>query len=448
MQAAGVPRQTNRADRRGWRPPLATLALALSLCAAYALQARVYPAPNSLESLAAGATTGWLVQAGEWFRLATASFAHISLGHFAINTFGITWMSWQGERRFGSTRVVLLALSGALGGALVASALSDSIMLGSSTIGFGLGTGVLVLFIDKRPGSWVGLAVGLVVVLLVHAFAPWRGQISFSGHFGAAVAGAATATLIHPTYGRVGARAQQRIATAVVLAFLALLAWGGVALARWDERAMFAGARALYMRASPPPGLVADLALEAYHSPLATQAQQLEARIALRRVLRGPSRAAYPFAVDGHLREHDGDVGGALRAFHEAFARDPQVQSAHAVARLQDRAGTVLPRTAAVALEPDSAGESQLVVASALGRGCLWHLLGRQGGTTRAVVHLVLGGARRGSVALAVPGKETPGELTWYVGLERCGGIAPEARAVHYWSTGAREGSGRPRLRR
>jgi len=441
MQDARAPRLSTCADGWRWQPPPATLALTLSLCGAYAAQSQLYTSPDWLESLALGATTGWLVQAGEWFRLATASFAHISATHFAINTLGITGASWQGESQFGATRMVLLALSGALGGTLAASLSYNAVVLGSSTILFGLGAGVCVLYIDERPRSWLGLAVGVGLVLLVHAFAPWRGQVTFAGHFGAALAGATTAAFVHPKYSRIREDTQRRIATGGTLAFLALLAWGGVALARWDERALFAGAQYLYARESPAPSLVADIALEAYHSTRATPVDKQDARRTLQRVLRGRSRAAYPHAVEGHLLEHDGDSGAALRSFHEALSRDPQIESAHAVARLQDRVRPPLPPTTAITVARAEDTSWQVIVDPALGRGCVWHLLGRHGGRTRAVVHLALGSASRAPVALAVPERRQIRKFTWYVALEKCGDVPPDTRDAYYWSLGAVKGA-------
>ena len=434
MQEERVPSRARRAERPRWQPPPVTTALALSLCAAYVLQSQVHSAPVSFESLRLGAATGWLVQSGEWFRLATANFVHMSLGHFVVNTLFIAGVGGYAESSFGPTRMGLLALSGALGGTLAASALSDSIVLGSSTLGFGLGFGVLVLRLSGRPGPWLALLLGVGFALLFHVIAPWRNQISFLGHFGASVAGALTAALIHPIYGGVTERVQARIAKAGALVLAALLVWGGIALSRWDERTMFAHARTVYARPSPHPGLVADLALHAYRSPLATPRQRQDARSALRRVLRGRSRAAYPFAVEGYLLEREGDFPGALRAFHEAFARDPQMQSAHAVARLQERGGSPLRSTPAVTLEARAGGQHELVVTPGLGRGCRWHLLAREGRTTVAVVHLALGEANTETIALRVPSRETGRKTTWHVALERCGAVAPQAREVYYWS--------------
>ncbi|MFP5359094.1 MAG: rhomboid family intramembrane serine protease [Actinomycetes bacterium] len=126
----------------------------------------------------------------EWYRWISAGFVHFGLLHLGMNMLVLFQFGTQLEPILGRARFLLLYVASLLGGSLVATLISPSIALhgGASGAIFGLiAAFAVVLFklkLDYRSllttaGLW--LVVGFVVP-----------GISWQGHLGGALAGAAT----------------------------------------------------------------------------------------------------------------------------------------------------------------------------------------------------------------------------------------------------------------
>nr|WP_198344982.1 rhomboid family intramembrane serine protease [Mycobacterium sp. JS623] len=136
------------------------------------------------------------VATGDWYRLVTSAFLHYGIAHLLFNMYALYIMgpsleSWLGRLRFSA----LYAMS-ALGGSVLVYLLSplNAATAGASGAVFGLFGAAFV--IGKRLNLNVQWVVGLIVLNLAFTFViPALGgqQISWQGHIGGLVTGAAVA---------------------------------------------------------------------------------------------------------------------------------------------------------------------------------------------------------------------------------------------------------------
>ena len=159
-----------------------TLAFAILLASAYALQARDDPTLDFITSLRLGATAGWLLMEGEFFRLASASFVQANPLHFFGVTLGILVVTAALERTGGSERALLVAIAGGIGGNIVASLADDRATLGASGFAYGLMGGFAVSCVHRQPRGWIvpvafGAGIGLEFFLT-----PSGDPLSLSAH--------------------------------------------------------------------------------------------------------------------------------------------------------------------------------------------------------------------------------------------------------------------------
>lgn len=429
--------------RQAVRKSPVTIALAVFLSIAFFIQLRTVGFDSDIAVLlGAGATTGWMVQAGEIFRLATASFLHLGVLHFQLNVMGIVLVGLMLEPRWGSLRTLLVVLGGGMAGMLATSSgfSGDIPTVGSSVFAYALLGGANGLIpVSRAPRSWLRPAGVLLLVGSIEIVSNiWifsSANISTEAHLGALAGGLTMAILVHPESGILRGSRLRRAALGAAGAELALLGWGTVALLDWDDRAMFRGAPILYARNNPNADIVASLAWHAQHSPLATDRDLREARAALQRVLATEPQSAYAYRTEAHLLlQHDGRTDVAVERFHEAFARDPIRDTALDLAQLEAESHGSLPGTPAVSARENPDGTWGLRVGRELGRGCEWHLLGLEDGVPRGYVRLVLGEAARKDISLGVAENETLEGVQWHVARERCNAIAAEAREAIYWA--------------
>ena len=132
-------------------------------------------------SLAAyGAASQTALAAGEWFRLLTSVFLHMSGLHLISSSFALAVVGPQVERLYGSARFLLIYLLAGLGGTL-GSLIShqthgrpDELAIGASGATFGL-FGVLAVFgfkyRDELPASFrQSFAVAVLPAIAVNLF--------------------------------------------------------------------------------------------------------------------------------------------------------------------------------------------------------------------------------------------------------------------------------------
>jgi membrane associated rhomboid family serine protease len=134
------------------------------------------------------------VEAGQWERLMTAAFLHAGLLHLATNMLALYIVGVPLERAIGSGRFLTVYLASALGGSLLALALTPPYVLGVGASGavFGLFGALAVL--HRRVGADARSIAVLIGINLVISFAV--PNIAWQAHIGGLVTGAVVALLV------------------------------------------------------------------------------------------------------------------------------------------------------------------------------------------------------------------------------------------------------------
>ncbi len=132
---------------------------------------------------------------GAWWQPLTSVFAHEAIWHVAMNMFALYLLGPHVERVFGRARFLAVYLVAGLTGSLAAFWLSDpqGSVLGASGAIWGLMGAMFV--VARRVGadtSWLVQMIGLNVVITVVGAA----FISWQGHLGGLVGGAAAAAVL------------------------------------------------------------------------------------------------------------------------------------------------------------------------------------------------------------------------------------------------------------
>jgi membrane associated rhomboid family serine protease len=173
------------------------------------------------------------VATGDWYRLVTSAFMHYGIAHLLFNMYalyiiGPSLENWLGRLRF----TTLYALS-ALGGSVLVYLLSplNAATAGASGAVFGLFGATFV--VGKRLNLNVQWVVGLIVLNLAFTFViPALGgqQISWQGHIGGLVTGAAVAAAYAYAPRERRTLVQVSATAAIVAVFALLIVWRTVDL--------------------------------------------------------------------------------------------------------------------------------------------------------------------------------------------------------------------------
>ena len=157
--------------------------------------------------LAFGANTNTTLLGGEYFRLITPIFLHLSGLHLLSNSFALAIVGPQVERLYGSVRFLLIYLLAGLGGMLssvLSHALSgkpNTVAVGASGAIFGL-FGVLAVFSFKYrnelPETFINsFAIAVLPAIAINLFIGFTVPfIENSIHMGGLLAGAGLAFII------------------------------------------------------------------------------------------------------------------------------------------------------------------------------------------------------------------------------------------------------------
>ncbi len=159
----------------------------------------------------------------EYYRLISSAFAHGGILHIAFNMYALYILGPPMERHLGRLRFAALYLLSALGGSVVVYLFSplNAATVGASGAIFGLFGATLVA--SRRLNLDVRWLVGLIVVNLAITFTV--PGISWQGHIGGLVTGAAVAA-VYVYAPRARRTLVQAGFSAVLLAvFAALIAW-------------------------------------------------------------------------------------------------------------------------------------------------------------------------------------------------------------------------------
>ena len=165
-----------------------------------------------------GALSPVLVSSGQYWRLLTSGFLHLSVTHIALNMLSLYFLGLPLERMLGRLRFAVVYFVALLGGAVFALLFSADLSLSAGASGaiFGLMGGLVVAFkrfkYDLRQ---------LLIVLAINLFLSFQlPGISWQDHIGGLIAGAAlTVAMVYP-----GRAIRTRVQVGSVVALLVLFA--------------------------------------------------------------------------------------------------------------------------------------------------------------------------------------------------------------------------------
>ncbi len=144
-----------------------------------------------------GVLSPQLVASGEWWRLASSGFLHLSVVHIGLNMMSLYFLGVPLERMLGRWRFLAVYLLAMLGGAVAVMLLTDpaSSAAGASGAIFGLMGGLVVVFRRFRHDMRQ-----LVFVLAINLYLSFQlSGISWQDHLGGLFVGAAvTAAMVYP----------------------------------------------------------------------------------------------------------------------------------------------------------------------------------------------------------------------------------------------------------
>jgi rhomboid protease GluP len=271
--AGGRPAPKPRARSLSlWNYPATYLLLGINLLV-YALMFGFGPVPSlfrthelsqvltasfSIDTLVRfGATNSQAILAGQWWRLVTGTFVHITLLHIALNMWCLWNLGLFGEPLLGRRGLVVVYLLTGTAGMLLSFALApanaDVTVAGASGAVFGI-AGILIVLLSNRGLAvpWnelrglrrqviffavanlaIGMAPGVLGMASPGQLAPLHldpgmlPHIDNSAHIGGFAAGLALGLPLFPrmTAGRAAYRARQRVTFTVAALLLCLIAY-------------------------------------------------------------------------------------------------------------------------------------------------------------------------------------------------------------------------------
>lgn len=168
-------------------------------CVSEATPEQWYPSVSSAQvcELATRGDGGWQpgVADGAWWQMVTSAFTHVEIWHIATNMVALVIFAPMAEQLLGRTRFLAVYLAGALGGSLVVLWFSSPTgsTVGASGALFGLLGALLVVFAKAKLDSrWLiqNLTLGVIITVVGWKFISWQ------GHLGGFLAGAAAAAIV------------------------------------------------------------------------------------------------------------------------------------------------------------------------------------------------------------------------------------------------------------
>jgi membrane associated rhomboid family serine protease len=132
---------------------------------------------------------------GDWWRVITSGFVHVSIFHIGFNMFLLFFMGRLLEPAIGTLRFVVLYFAALLAGSFVALWFSpDTVSAGASGAIFGLLGATFIIARGRQMDAVAGEIGFLIVFNLIYSFA--AAGISIGAHIGGLVAGVICGLLI------------------------------------------------------------------------------------------------------------------------------------------------------------------------------------------------------------------------------------------------------------
>jgi membrane associated rhomboid family serine protease len=173
---------------------------------------------------------GPLVAEGEWYRMLTAGFLHVSLVHIGFNMFLLFMLGRLIEPSLGTPRFVLLYFASLFCGSFGALLMDpDALTIGASGAVFGLFGAGFLLARERGMNALAG-ELGLLIAINL-GFSFILSNISAGGHIGGLIGGGLCAlVLIAGARGKLGPN-HKVVEYAALIAVGALGFFGGIAIA-------------------------------------------------------------------------------------------------------------------------------------------------------------------------------------------------------------------------
>lgn len=194
-----MPAQSPRSPWAVW----VLLAVILALYGLSALLSRSLFQPDLLVLLVLGAKANPLIDAGQYWRLISATFLHANLAHLFFNSFALYTLGPESERIYGAPRFLALYILSGLGGSVASYLFSPAPAVGASGAIFGLIGGLGVFYYLNRTllGAFGRAQVQSMVVIaalnLLIGFSS-GGVIDNWGHLGGLIVGALAGLALAP----------------------------------------------------------------------------------------------------------------------------------------------------------------------------------------------------------------------------------------------------------
>ncbi|MCF6164900.1 rhomboid family intramembrane serine protease [Furfurilactobacillus rossiae] len=166
----------------------------------FGIQGISLASPFSVQSLdQSGALSGTAVQAGEWWRLITPMFIHVTFEHIALNMITLYFLGRYVEMTFGHWRTLVIYLvSGFTGNVWSMFFHPEGLSAGASTAIFGLfGAFIALDVIEQNNPAIHAIARQFSILVVVNlVFDIFAVGIDIWGHIGGLIGGIAVAFLL------------------------------------------------------------------------------------------------------------------------------------------------------------------------------------------------------------------------------------------------------------
>jgi len=170
------------------------------------------------------------VAEGEWYRLVTGGFLHVSVIHIGFNMFLLFVLGRLLEPALGTPRFLVLYFASLLAGSLGALVLEpNALTVGASGAVFGLAGAVFIIARGRGMDALAGEIGFLIVFNLVWSFV--GSNISVGGHVGGLIGGAICALAIVAGEKGIFGRNRLPVEFAVMIAVAAISVVAAIAVA-------------------------------------------------------------------------------------------------------------------------------------------------------------------------------------------------------------------------
>lgn len=189
-----LAQQNAFAQRFREKRPVATIALVVALLAVFALEL-LWGSPEATPTLVRmGALVPELVDAGEWWRLASCASLHASVLHALVNCYALFGLGVAVEKILGSWRFLIVYCASALAGGIASYTLTRGTSVGASGAIWGLMLATLTLALNRQrllpPYTARSLRTALMRFFLLNVGISFLPGIDLWAHFGGGAAGA------------------------------------------------------------------------------------------------------------------------------------------------------------------------------------------------------------------------------------------------------------------